>query len=149
MTERPAKIGRKQDGRFAKGVSGNPRGRAQGSRHRATILAERLMQDDARDIVKAVISKAKEGDMAAARIVLDRIAPIRKGSPVRFNLPKVGTAQEIADAVAALLRGVAAGELTPDEASTIAGVVEARRRAIETVELEERLTKLEASAASK
>jgi hypothetical protein len=40
-------------------------------------------------------------------------------------------------------KAMAAGELTPDEAGAIAGVIEAKRRAIETVELEERLRKLE------
>jgi hypothetical protein len=38
---------------------------------------------------------------------------------------------------------MAAGELTPDEAGAVAGVIEAKRRAIETVEHEERLRILE------
>ena len=38
---------------------------------------------------------------------------------------------------------MAKGEITPDDASTIANVLEARRRALETVELEKRLDILE------
>ncbi len=38
---------------------------------------------------------------------------------------------------------MATGELTPDEANAVAGVIEVKRRAIETIELEERLRKLE------
>jgi len=38
---------------------------------------------------------------------------------------------------------MARGEITPDDASTVAGVLEAKRRAIETVELEARLSELE------
>jgi hypothetical protein len=38
---------------------------------------------------------------------------------------------------------MAEGEITPDEASVIAGVLEAKRKAIETVQLEERVAKLE------
>jgi hypothetical protein len=41
---------------------------------------------------------------------------------------------------------VAAGELTPDEAQAVAGVVEVQRRAIETAELAERIAALEARA---
>ena len=53
------------------------------------MLAEKLMQDDAKDIVEAVLKAAKGGDMTAARMVLDRIAPARKGRPVEFELPAI------------------------------------------------------------
>ena len=35
----------------------------------------------AADVVQAVLDKAKSGDMAAARLVIDRIVPVRKGRP--------------------------------------------------------------------
>jgi hypothetical protein len=41
---------------------------------------------------------------------------------------------------------MADGEITPDEAATITGVLEAKRRAIETVELEKRIAALEGKA---
>jgi hypothetical protein len=37
---------RDPDGHWRQGHSGNPRGRPKGARHRATILAEQLMQGD-------------------------------------------------------------------------------------------------------
>jgi hypothetical protein len=43
-----------------------------------------------------------------------------------------------------IAKAMAAGELTPDEAGTVATVIEAHRKAIETAEFEERLRKLEA-----
>ena len=55
-----------------------------GTRHRATRLAEKLMANDAEDVVKAVVAAAKGGDMTAARLVLDRIAPPCRGRPVRL-----------------------------------------------------------------
>jgi hypothetical protein len=39
----------------------------------------------------------------------------------------------------------ARGQITPDEAALVASLLEVKRRAIETVELEGRLTKLEAA----
>ena len=39
--------------------------------------------------------------------------------------------------------------LTPDEAATIAGVIELKRRSIETVEIERRLATLEQKAGEK
>jgi hypothetical protein len=127
---------------FSKGNAGKPKG----ARHRTTVIAEKLMRDETDAIVRAVIDKAKSGDMVAAKIVLDRISPVRKGSPVHLALPAAKSASEVADAVTALIAGMAAGEITPDEAVTIGGVLELRRKAIETSEFENRLAKLEAKA---
>jgi hypothetical protein len=129
---------------FQPGRSGNPAGKPSGARHRVTVLAEKLMQGDCEAIVRAVIDAAKSGDMTAARIVLDRIAPARKGSPVSLTLPSVRNASDVADAMNVLLGEMADGEITPDEASIIAGILDARRRSIETVEHEARLSELEA-----
>jgi hypothetical protein len=43
----------------------------------------------AQAVVKAVVAAAKDGDMTAARLVLDRIAPPCRGRPVRLNLPPI------------------------------------------------------------
>jgi hypothetical protein len=56
-------------GRFQKGVSGNPRGKPPGARHATTIMAEQLMEGEAEAVVRAVVAKAKQGDMRAARLV--------------------------------------------------------------------------------
>jgi Family of unknown function (DUF5681) len=52
--------------RFQKGQSGNPAGKPKGARHKTTLLAERLMQDDVEKIVNAVLTAARNGDMMAA-----------------------------------------------------------------------------------
>ena len=45
--------------------------------------------------------------------------------------------------MASLVRAMATGEVAPDEAATIAGVFEIRRKTIESVDFEERLAALE------
>ena len=107
-----------------------------GTRHRATMLAEKLMEDDAENIVRAVVSAAKAGDPTAMRLCVERLVPLRKGRPVVFDLPPVKTA--------ALARAMAAGELTVEEASAASSVIEMQRRAIETSDFEVRLRALEA-----
>ena len=123
-------------------AQGNP-GKPKGARHRTTIVAEKLMGEECDAIVQTVIEKAKGGDMVAAKIVLDRIVPIRKGAVVELDLPEVTTSKGVAAALAALVHAMASGDVTPDEASTISSVLEIRRRAIETQEIDERLKKLE------
>jgi hypothetical protein len=62
---------------------------------------------------------------------------------VELDLPEVTTSRGVAAAMAALVHAMASGDVTPDEASTISSVLEIRRRAIETLEIDERLKKLE------
>jgi hypothetical protein len=47
------------------------------------------MTDDAEAVVKAVMAAAKGGDMTAARLVLDRIAPPCREVPVTLELPRL------------------------------------------------------------
>lgn len=138
---------RRQRGRpFQPGRSGNPRGKRKGTRHRLTILAASLMEKDAKAVVQAVVSKAKDGDMSAARLVLDRVVPVRRGAPVVFDLPKIKTTGDLKDALGSILAAVAAGRLTPDEGMALGAVVDAHRKNMEVVELEERIAALEKRA---
>jgi hypothetical protein len=136
----------RHSGQWKKGQSGNPAGMPKGTRHRATVLAEKLMEDDAEDIVRAVVSAAKAGDPTAMRLCVERLVPVRKGRPISFDLSPVKTAADVAVAVGELSRTMAAGELTTDEASAAAAVIEMHRRAIETSDIELRLQKLEEGA---
>lgn len=128
---------------WPKGVSGNPAGRKPGQRHRLTVLAEKLMADDAEAIVRAVITSACNGDMAAARMVLDRIVPPSKERPLHIELPAADTAQGIADAQGAVVEAVACGELLPGEGVTLSNLLERRRQAIETAEHAARIELIE------
>ncbi len=140
----PAITGQKQErGRFRKGESGNLAGKPKGTRHRATMLAEALMAGDLDGIVRAVIKRAKSGDMGAARIVLDRLAPIRRGRPVEIDLPKIETVADVLAAQAVVIGAVGQGALTPEEGQLVGGLIDAKRRAIETFEHEKRLLALE------
>jgi len=72
---------------FQKGQSGNPAGRPRGSRNRTTILMQALLADRAEAIGRKVIQLAEDGDMAAIRLCMDRLAPAPKDEPVDIELP--------------------------------------------------------------
>ena len=128
---------------FKPGQSGNLKGKPAGTRSKATQLLLALMEGDASAITKAVIDAAKAGDLMAAKIILDRLIPPAKERPVNVNLPDTTTAQGVSAAQSAILQAVASGDLLPGEAATLSGIVESKRRAIETQELSERITQLE------
>lgn len=126
------------------GQSGNPSGKPQGTRNKATMMVLNLMEQGAEEITKAVIDAAKGGDLMAARLVIERLAPPLRERPINIDLPDTCTADGCSEAQNAILQAVGMGELLPGEGATLAGIVENRRRAIETLELEQRITALEA-----
>jgi hypothetical protein len=143
-TEQPPK-----DTRFKPGQSGNPNGRPAGSRSKVLLALDALGEGEATDIVRAMVEKAKSGDAVAARTILDRVWPFRKGARLQFDLPEVTKADDLPGAIATVNRQVADGEISPDEGTLIVGLLEAQRKAIETSELAARVAALEQSLGHK
>ena len=139
----PEITGRKQDGRFAPGQSGNPRGRPKGARNRATQAAETVLLDEAEALTRKCVEVALAGDVTALRLCLERILPAQRGRTLEFDVPVLRSPTDIAAAAAGLIAAVGAGEVTADEALTVARILEVHRRALESQELEQRLTALE------
>ena len=140
----------KQRGKpFVKGQSGNPNGRPEGSRNKATILAQALLNGQAEELIQQCIEKALDGDGMAMRLCIERLVPPRKDSPVNLDLPKMECVEDTIKAMAVISSGVADGELTPSEGQILSGMVENYRKAIETTELEQRIGELEKKAKEK
>lgn len=128
---------------FQKGQSGNPTGRPKGARNKSTLAAEALLDGEAEVLTRKVIDLAKDGDRTALRMCFDRLLPVRRSRPVIFDLPDTSTPEGILAAHDAVLAAVATGEVTPEEAQIICGLIDTRRRAIDTYELERRMSALE------
>jgi hypothetical protein len=70
------------------------------------------------------------------RLCFERIAPPRNDRPVHFALPRIQDATDAVSAAAALVDGVASGELTPSEAAEFSKLVESYSRALQSEEFE-------------
>jgi hypothetical protein len=140
----------KQRGRpFRKGRSGNPSGKAKGTRHKATMAVQALLEGEAEALTRKCIDLAKAGDTTALRLCMERLAPAVKSRAVHLSMPPINTADDVLKAQAATIGAMAKGHITPDEAATIAGVLEAKRKAIETADIEQRLIAVEDSVGVK
>jgi Family of unknown function (DUF5681) len=129
--------------RWRKGQSGNPAGKPRGARHRATLAAEALLDGEAEALTRQAIEKAKEGDMTALRLCLERILPPRKERLFRLPLPALTNASDAASAMAAITAAVADGDVMASEAATLSALVTAFAKALETSALEARIAALE------
>ena len=89
MARKPENAGRKQDGTFAPGSSGNPSGNATGARHKVTRAVEALLEGQAEALTQKAVQMALAGDGPALRLCLDRIAPPRKDAPISFTFPPI------------------------------------------------------------
>jgi len=128
---------------FKPGQSGNPNGRPKGSRNRATMAAERLLDGEADALTRKAIDLAKQGDTTALRLCIERILPARRDRPVSFEMPRIVAVADSVRAAAAIASAVADGELTPMEAAELSKVVDGYTRAVETADLAARLIRLE------
>jgi hypothetical protein len=123
---------------FQKGQSGNPAGRPHGSRNKATVLMQNLLEGESEAIARKAIEMAKGGDMAAIRMCMDRLAPARRGAAISCELPPVETSGGAVAAMAAIIAAVAAGDVTPAEAASLARVIDRYMFARSLAEFEHR-----------
>ena len=139
----------KQRGKpFKPGQSGNPTGKPKGCRHRNTLAALALLDGEAEALTRRAVELALGGDIQALRLCLERIVAPTRDRPIKINIPAVQTALDLPRVIAAIMVAVASGEIGATEAATLARLVEAHGRAIETADLEARLSKLEAQEGS-
>jgi hypothetical protein len=66
-----------------------------------------------------------------------------KGRHVQLELPPITNAAAAVAAMAQITQAVGSGEITTDEAASLASVIEAGRRMVETADLERRIETLE------
>ena len=135
-----SKNGRNTAGQFSAGNTGRPRG----SRNKATIAIEGLLQGQAEALTQTAVTKALEGDSVALRLCMERIAPAPKDQPVSFGLPKMKNALDASEAAGSVLTAVSEGELNSVEATRVMGLIESYRRTLELTDIEERLQALDA-----
>ena len=118
---------------------GNP-GRPPGCRNKATLAALALLEGEAEALTRRCVELALRGDTTALRLCLERLLP--KGRAVRLPLP-LRTLADLDAATEAVSGALAEGAVVLDEVAVLTGLIETRRRLLETTELERRLAALE------
>jgi hypothetical protein len=141
---------RDERGRFLPGNPGgpgNPNVRRQAEY--AAAVREAVTPERVAALMRRFLKAALEGDVAAARLVFDRVlgkAGVESTDSVPVDLPEIATAQDIVAAASCVVAALRAGKISADEATKLMAIVETFRRTLETADLEVRLAELERSA---
>lgn len=85
----------------------------------------------------------KEGNMQAAKIILDRLLPPKKDRPIHFKLPMIYNATDAVTASRLICHAVGNGELTPLEGESLSKMVETHAKNIELFDFGLRLEAIE------
>ena len=127
-------------GRWKAGESGNPTGRKPGT-GKVAQLRENIAQH-LPEIIDQLVTKAKEGDVQAARLLLERVIPQVKSmeQPVEISLP---AGADLSTSGQSIIQAVANGSLMPSQGSALLTSLGTLAKIMEVDELEKRLTALE------
>ena len=122
---------------FAKGNGG----RKLGSRNRASLLADALLEGEQEALIRKGIELAKAGDPQMLKFFLDRF--LSKERPVKIDLPPIESRRDLVAAYASIVHAVGAGEVAPSEGSAVASLLASVAKFIDDAEVEARLCKLD------
>ena len=114
---------------FEPGQSPNPAGRPRGSRNRTTLAAEQLLEGEAEELTRTVIELAKRGNVSALHMCMDRIYPVRRDRLLQVEIPLLTSVADVPEVIAAIFYGICAGELSLEEGTKLAGLVDLYVRA--------------------
>ena len=117
--------------------AGRKKGSGQAAKYRA------MLEPHAETLIQQVVDKAKDGDMAALKMCLDRLCAPLKPTDRLITVDGLKDCKSISDKGALILDNLAQGAITPIEASHIITVISNQAKIIELDELEERVASLE------
>lgn len=129
--------------KFSPGTSGNPAGRAPGSKNRVTILRESL-NGAIPQILETLTQQAIAGDVSSARLLLERVVP-----PVRATGPSLESELEgfvngdLATRAELVVAAMGRGDVSVDMAQAMLAALNTQASIAESSDLAARIEKLE------
>jgi len=117
--------------------AGRPKGSGQAAHYRA------MLEPYAEELIQRVVDMAKDGDMAALKLCLDRLCAPLRPTDRHISIDGFDDCKGLSGKGELILANVASGKVTPSEASNLMNAISRQARIIEVDELERRITELE------
>ena len=126
---------------FKPGQSGNPKGRVKGKPLLVTELRTAI-EAKSDEIFQAVINAAINGDMSAAKILIDKICPSLKPEAMPINLV---FQESLALQGNEIIKAIMGGILAPDIGSALIAALSNQAKIVEIDDLTKRIEALEST----
>ncbi len=117
--------------------AGRKKGSGQAAHYRA------MLEPYAEELIQRVVDMAKDGDMAALKLCLDRLCAPLRPTDRHIIIEGMADAKELSEKGELVLVNIANGEITPSEAQHLMTAISSQARIIEVDELERRVSELE------
>ena len=124
-----------------KGRARQGAGRKKGSGQAAHYRA--MLEPYAEELTQHVVDRAKDGDMSALKLCLDRLCAPLRPTDNHITIDGLDACTELSGKGEVVLTNVAKGIITPVEASNLMSAISSQARIIEIDELERRVAELE------
>jgi hypothetical protein len=108
------------------------------------LACEQLLEGEAEQLIRKLVEKAKQGDIYALRLCVERILPARKERCINLELRPTKSAQDLPFQFQDITAAIAEGRITPGEGESMSNILTSHARTMEVVELERRVAELEA-----
>lgn len=142
------KTERNPDGTFAHGNK-VAKGNSPRLHQYTAALREAVTDDDVKQLMQVVLRKAKKGDLRAAQFLCDRLLGRPRRTPVvaaevlkTIDLPDLNDPKALVRAANEIIRATGRGDLSPEQAATLAALVELARKTHETSQLADEVREL-------
>jgi hypothetical protein len=112
------------NGRFAIGHPGGP-GRPRNPVNTTAQELDRIGIEAAQELLRLILDRARQGNLKAADMVLQRIWPVRRNRPVNMEVPFGSMLPNVLPEHAALAEAMMNGEITPQDAQAATRVLQA------------------------
>lgn len=106
------------------------KGRPVGSKNKGQLALEAIGQEHAEAILQKLIQQALKGDTNAAKFVLERCWPLRKGARIPFNFPPVNTVHDLNIAFSSVLEEINQGSISIEEGDLLTKILNHKRDVI-------------------
>ena len=133
---------------FQPGQSGNPAGRAVGSRNKKTLAVEAALFERAHELVDDLVARAKRGEPAAMRLAMERILPVGRGRPLPIELPSIRSTEDALAAADVIMDALKEGAISAREAVDLLRVVEGLTRLTGAIDFIKKVARREVAKAA-